>query len=410
MRHTLCGLLVAAALCGGPAPAQQAPADWHAYLDRIVDVLEENSVLRFEIDWPQFRSRVDAIAAPYNLAVDSERYEVLRQVLALLQDRCDAHSSYVPFASLELQRVAWSDGRIPHSPGEGLANPYDIDARVLDGGIGYIAIPRTFPDPIVGVPDAPLEMGLELLRLVRLLDEEPPAGWIIDLRGDRGGYLRTRWIGLHPFLAEGRLFGNAAPEPAGPPQLTSWTAFYGSLFTQTPVEGDGAQSSSIAADLGAQRYALRTPSAPIAVLVGRGTASAGEYAALALRQNPRVRLFGQATLGDTTAIDGFELEGGSLLLVASEYMVDPSGHVFASVTRAAWATGSLLSTGGCVAEPLRPDVLVAPPKPLTAAMQSRMTPDQIIAYRQADPTLDAAHAWLRDEIQAASSVGAGSSP
>ncbi|MDD4903825.1 MAG: hypothetical protein PHX77_04945, partial [Candidatus Bipolaricaulis sp.] len=129
----------------------------------------------------------------------------------------------------------------------------------------------------------------------------------------------------------------------------------------------------------------------------------------ALRQNPRVRVFGQASLGATTAIDGFELEDGSLLLVATQYMVDPLGHVFASATRAPWATGSRLSTGNCVAEPLRPDVLIPLQKPLSAAAQDRMTPDQILAYLGADPVLDAALTWLR-ETQTSSSVDAVTTP
>lgn len=400
---------LAVATLSVPSLAQQAPIDWSEYIDHIVDLLEEHSVLRLEIDWTVFRARVDAIMKPYNLDSESERFEVLRQVFALLQNHCDVHSSYWPLDTLEEERAAWADGRIPHAPGEGLVNPYGIDARMLDGGIGYIAIPRTFPDPIIGVPEASFEMGLELLRLVRLLDAEQPVGWVIDLRDDRGGYPKTRWIGLHPFLAEGCLFGNATPEPDSPPRPIRWASFRNGLFTEVPVGGAEIQSESIATDLGSHRYILGDPSAPIAVLVGESTASAGEYTALALRQNPHVRVFGQATRGDTTAIDGFELEDGSLLLVAVEYMVDPSGHVFAATTRAAWATGSLLSAGNCAAEPLQPDVLVPLQRPLSAASQSRMTPNQILAYIHADPVLDAALAWLR-ETQTPSSVGVGIAP
>jgi len=165
--------------------AQQPPIDWGKYIDHIVDLLEEHSVFRYEIDWTVFRARVDAIMKPYNLNSEPERSEVLRQVFVLLSNHCDVHSSYCPLGTLEEERAAWADGRIPHAPGEGLANPYGIDARMLDGGIGYIAIPRTFPDPIIGVSEASFAMGLELLRLVRLLDAEQPAGWIIDPRRPR---------------------------------------------------------------------------------------------------------------------------------------------------------------------------------------------------------------------------------
>ncbi|MDD5220060.1 MAG: S41 family peptidase [Candidatus Bipolaricaulis sp.] len=408
-RIVILAVALAVAAQSAPIPAQQAPIGWSEYVHHIVRLLEEHSVLRYEIDWTAFRVRVDAIMAPYNLEIEAERYEVLRQVFALLRNHCDVHSSYCPLGTLEEERAAWADGRIPHAPGEGLANPYGIDARMLDGGIGYVSIPRTFPDPLLGVPEAAPGMGLELLRLVRLLDAKQPAGWVIDLRGDRGGCLWTRWIGFHPFLAPGCLFGNAVPVPDSPPKLTRWTSFRDGLFTEVSVDSEGVQSESMTADLGSDRYTLSNPAAPIAVLIGETTASAGEYTALALRQNPRVRVFGQASLGATTAIDGFELEDGSLLLVATQYMVDPLGHVFASATRAPWATGSRLSTGNCVAEPLRPDVLIPLQKPLSAAAQDRMTPDQILAYLGADPVLDAALAWLR-ETQTSSSVDAVTTP
>lgn len=89
---------------------------------------------------------------------------------------------------------------------------------------------------------------------------------------------------------------------------------------------------------------------------------------------------------------------GSLLLIATAYMVDPPGHVFAAVTQAPWAVGSLLASVDCVAEPLQPDVAVALPAPLTAAPMGRMTPEQITACRYTDPVLDAALGWLREQI------------
>jgi hypothetical protein len=214
---------------------------------------------------------------------------------------------------------------------------------------------------------------------------------------DVGGYEAARWIGFHPLLVEGRSYGHAIPAADGAPQIVDWLLFRDGVFPKAAASSGGLQSESGLYDLGEHRYALQNSSTPVAVLAGSGTASAGEYATLALRQNPRVRVFGGATRGATTAMSGFELEDGSLLLIAAAYMVDPCGHVFAAVTRAPWAAGSLLASGDCVAEPLQPDVAVAMPAPLTAAAMGRMTPEQIIAYRDADPILDAALAWLCEQ-------------
>ena len=238
-----------------------------------------------------------------------------------------------------------------------------MNARILEEGFAYIAIPPDSSARMLGAEEPIAEMGYALVRLVRVLDAEQPRGWIVDLRADVGGYGAARWIGFHPFLVEGRLYGHAIPAADGAPQIVGWLLFRDGVFLKAAASSGGLQPESVLYDLGEHRYALRNSSTPVAVFAGSGTASAGENATLALRQNPRVRVFGGATRGATTAMSGFELEDGSLLLIAAAYMVDPSGHVFAAVTRAPWASASLLASGDCVAEPLQPDVAVAARSP-----------------------------------------------
>lgn len=411
MRAVLTSLLVVVSLSSCLGLAQQTPMDWNAYIDRIVDLFEENSVQRFEIDWTAFRVAVERILRPYNLEDESERHEVLRQVFALLENNCDIHSSLISAADLEWNRALWHERWRDRTLGEGVAAiPGGIDARMLEGSIAYVAIPAAFSESVAGLETTmAFAMGLELQLSVLRLNDEQPRGWILDLRADHGGYISTRLIGLHPFLPEGHLYGKASPMPDGPPEIVRWTSFHDGVFTELAADGTGPQSESLIYDLAGTRFALRSPSAPIAVLVGKGTASAGEYTALGLQQNPTVRLFGQPTLGATTSIAGFELDDHALLLIAAGFMADPSGHIYASTTRAPWAGGSALAPGDCVAEPLRPDVVVAMPAPLTEAARRRMTPDQILAYFDADPVLDAALAWLR-ETQTPSSVSTGMTP
>jgi hypothetical protein len=176
-------------------------------------------------------------------------------------------------------------GRRTHAshPGEDLENLYDINARMLEGGLAYIVIPRDFSARILGVEESTAEMGYELLRLVRGLDAERLRGWIVDLRADFGGYAPPRWIGPHPFLVEGRLYGHAIPAADGAPQIVDWLLFRDGAFLEAAAGSGGLQSESAVHDLGEHRYALQDPSTPVAVLAGSGTASVGEYGTLALR-------------------------------------------------------------------------------------------------------------------------------
>jgi hypothetical protein len=57
-------------------------------------------------------------------------------------------------------------GRRTHAshPGEDLENLYDINARMIEGGLAYIAILRDFSARIFGVKESTAEMGYGLLR------------------------------------------------------------------------------------------------------------------------------------------------------------------------------------------------------------------------------------------------------
>lgn len=50
MRTVASAVLILVTLSSCLALAQQAPIGWNAYIDHVVDLLEENSILRYEID------------------------------------------------------------------------------------------------------------------------------------------------------------------------------------------------------------------------------------------------------------------------------------------------------------------------------------------------------------------------
>jgi len=411
-RFVVLAVALALATLSVPSLAQQAPIDWGKYIDHIVDLLEEHSVFRYEIDWTAFRAQVETITKPYNLETESERNEVIRELLALLQERCDLHSLFVPTLEITARQVDWAESQSVSGWGEGFESSYGVSAKMLEGRIAYIAIPRTFSGLGLEV-EAIARMAVELVRLIRLLDEEHPAGWAIDLRSDSGGSVMCRLLGFLPFFVDGRLFGYASPTSGGLLEIDDWLSYSSGNFIETTLSRQSGswESSIIKTDVA--QFTLSNPNAPIAVLIGPETASAGEYLAVALAQNPCVCVFGGGpTAGVTTYLSWHTLEDGSLLGVASKYMVDPSGTIHGIALRqvSPWYTAIAPE---CTTDPIVPDVVIDVPRgetyrqydPRLAMMQEllemyrrygwELSPYLVEYFK--DTLLDAALAWLREQ-------------
>jgi len=112
-------------------------------VDRIVNLLKEDSILRCEIDCDAFRTQVERIAKPYNLETESERLEAFCRMFELLEGCCDVHSGLVLPGVVEENQAAWADGRTPHTPGEDLENPYGANAGCSREGLRASRFPAT---------------------------------------------------------------------------------------------------------------------------------------------------------------------------------------------------------------------------------------------------------------------------
>jgi len=144
--------------------------------------------------------------------------------------------------------------------------------------IGYLVIPDLWVKDIS-------EWTEQELR--ELLDGEPLAGLIIDLRGNGGGFRRVL-EGIVSQFVTGNMGEFYTQQTSYP--LTVWT---GKLFNQ-----------------------LRD--VPLVVLVDKGTQSNAEILAAALQSKGRAKVVGVTTAGNTETIFAYELDDGSRLWVAQE--------------------------------------------------------------------------------------------
>ena len=182
--------------------------------------------------------------------------------------------------------------------------------RLLEGGIGYLA-----------VPDLSDSVASSLKLSISDLQAQGAQSLILDLRSSATGPLKNSVALAELFIKGGvvaKLASRNAPE-------------------QTLVAGEVA----------------RPYTGPLAILVDRGTAGASEIAAACLLDADRATLFGENTFGRAGVQKQIPLEsGGGLVLTVSRYLT-PKGVAI---------NGKGLTPKTLVRNPESPDSIGAPGK------------------------------------------------
>jgi len=136
----------------------------------------------------------------------------------------------------------------------------------------------------------------ELKAALREISEaQSDQGMILDLRDNPGGYLQQAIQANSQFLPNGELI---------------------------LIESDANQNQTIHRSRGLG-YAREMP---LVVLINRGTASAGEITAGALKENERAVLIGETTFGTGTVLNQFGLSDGSAILLGVTNWLTPNGN------------------------------------------------------------------------------------
>jgi carboxyl-terminal processing protease len=152
--------------------------------------------------------------------------------------------------------------------------------------ISYVAISQF----TAGV-DRELEAALREISEVRA-----NKGIILDLRNNPGGFLQQAIQTNSQFLPKGDLI---------------------------LIESDANQNQTVHRSRGLG-YAREMP---LIVLINKGTASAGEITAGALKENDRAFLIGETTFGTGTVLNQFGLSDGSAILLGVTNWLTPSGNL-----------------------------------------------------------------------------------
>ena len=298
LRILLWALSAGMALAAPPPHPPQGPpsAEAATYLDQAIALLRAHHINSAKADWPRLIAHANAEIAGARTPADT--YPAIRHLIADLGVR---HSFFMPPPTQAQIDAAAKAG--PTGVVAGTAMP---TSALLDGRVGVVRLPE-LNTLSPGGPERGRTYQQVLRAALQGLDQAPLCGWIIDLRDDGGGNMWPMLTGLDPLLGTGPFGFFVSPQGSVP-----WLRTSRGIISSMPWESVAPPPS----------FALVHAAAPLAVLIGPGTASSGEMTALALIGRPGVRVFGAPSAGFTSGNAPFPMPDGALLTVTVSFVAD----------------------------------------------------------------------------------------
>ncbi|MBI3998721.1 MAG: S41 family peptidase [Armatimonadetes bacterium] len=163
--------------------------------------------------------------------------------------------------------------------------PPIFQAKILDGGVGYLQLYSFFVDRV----------GIEFRQTLDRLLGTGMRALVLDVRGNEGGYVHELMFVLNALLPPGR------------------AVFQASRGGQTQT----FRTSEVP---------MLPSHVPLVLLIDGGSASASELLASALQEQGRAVLVGEQTSGAVTAAATFDLSDGSALWVTIMRLASGQGR------------------------------------------------------------------------------------
>lgn len=265
-----------------------------SYITEIINVMEENSIFKNDINWTNFRNTVFSRISGAQTLQDT--YPGIRQALRLLGDN---HSSFTTTEGIFLFE------------GEIVCSSQTFPAVQTPDNIGYISIP-SFSEGSVTDPVS-ITFAQNIQNQIEAQDSNEIDGWIVDLRNNGGGNMWPMLAGVGPLLGNGIAGYFTSPDGT----QSSWSYNNGAsisngfTFTQVP-----------------NPYVLINQNPKVAVLQNRGVASSGEAIAVSFIGRENSRSFGVNTCGLSTGNAGFTISNNSFLNLTVSTFTDRNGTLY----------------------------------------------------------------------------------
>lgn len=201
------------------------------------------------------------------------------------------HHSYI------IRKEKWIEMWRGESP-EVLNNPYPFQGKLLYNKYAFVSL-----DGFSGGDSISANNYCDSLqKTISKLYAKNPIGWIIDLRYNNGGWSPAMISGLGPILGKG-------------------VKAYSISLIDSPLEHYYAKNNAEYIALTDSVWTFKKQ-LPIAILIGGGTASAGELLALAFRGNAKTLLIGNPTYGASTKLKAVLMPDSLQLTITNGIMTD----------------------------------------------------------------------------------------
>ncbi len=297
---------LAACASGAPRVGKPIAPDVVAYIDSVFVLMREHALAEGPVDWDALRAETLRRASGARTTRDAHNalqwalHEVNPHSALLLPDR---------WAELEQK---WRDS--PNWP----------TGRMLSGGVAYIALP-TFSSQADGMIQEYAWRGQELIGQLR---DQGACGWILDLRRNSGGHMYAMITAIGPLLGE----GNAGFFRAGVGLIQPWGYAHGVAWL-------GADTI---VRLSKDHPPIPPLGQPVAILIGKLTASSAESIVAGFRGVPHTLTFGSATAGFSTGNTGYRLSDGATVLLTELVLGDRLGREYGEPIRPDRPIGGVL--------------------------------------------------------------------
>jgi len=267
------------------------PKEVSVYLTEALDLLEEKSVNKNEIDWEEFE--IDVYKKAQNAKNIEDTYPAISYAVKKLND---SHSYFKPITETEINS-------------ENKPLPVLSD-EITPSDIGYIRIPFC-----IGTENEYNDYISTIRTKIEEQSHKKLKGWIVDLRGNFGGNMWPMLLSIEPLIGNGTLGYFIHPnENSEAWRITEGKAYLdGHLIMETNVLSKQ--------DFGDQF---------LAVLTDNQTASSGEAVAIAFKTRENSKSFGQPTFGVSTGCVSHILSDGSIINLAESTFADRKKTKFGS--------------------------------------------------------------------------------
>ncbi len=263
------------------------------YINEVLLFSEDNSLVSEDIDWAALRAAAESEVT----SVDDAHTFLQEDLISALEDANDHHSRV--FSSGYLTGDQATPEASPEATPELVEMP---EAEVLEDGTLYLKVPK--------IVDGDMQEYVDICNeaLAQHAEMEGCNGVIVDLRQNEGGIIYAMIAALAPLLPDENLYGYKYPKFDSP---EFWPKFGIVSFLEQAA--------------GVTNNDFDYTSAPVAVLMGPGTASSGELTAISFIGRPNSQSFGMETGGYTSAPNSYPLLDGWIMNLTASVMTDSEG-------------------------------------------------------------------------------------